>query len=279
MDCETAYNGLGKALRDLARSDEAQKISKRARFYDSGRPIRSYTEGGCLVFAEAFARWAGPGVELLSLNILDDIAEPSIEHVVAKIGDFVFDADGCKPIDTVWDRAVNHSGGWIGPFNEQMAHQGGVGCDLGPLRSLVALMRQRLRSPSDWGIPREPTGPSPRDMVCRVRVSGKMARDRFGNPDTGRRPHDTRAYKIVEELALIRPDVSQSNRDGEHRWDIRADIRCRDLVRLSGQLERETPDWVLIQLPETPSVFPKGPWHTAGSRLPSWRRRDSYSDD
>lgn len=152
-------DALGAALRDVAASVEAAGIAEKAVFLDSGRPIDGYARGGCFILAEAFARWAGPAAEILGWLTFDDAgAYVELTHVVVRVGDRYFDADGAWTLQEARERFDErvHMGGWLGPFDLEAAESSGVGCAVGPMRAFLALLRERLGKPARWGVPTEP---------------------------------------------------------------------------------------------------------------------------
>jgi hypothetical protein len=159
MPAARSLDDLGAALRDVAASPEAAVIAAQSVYLDSGRPIDSFSSGGCFILAEAFARWVGPAAEILGWLTFDDAgAYVELTHVVVRVADRYFDADGAWTLQEARERFDErvHMGGWLGPFDLDAAESSGVGCAVGPMRAFLSLLREKLGAPARWGVPTEP---------------------------------------------------------------------------------------------------------------------------
>lgn len=125
------HRAVGRALRRVAYSNESYALL----------PDGTWNAGGCWTLAAAFKRWAGPRAELVS------VASPrnATEHVVVKVGDAYYDADGAQTRDALlrkMERIERVPAPNLEPFRRSRA--GEIKCPRDTVTKLEHLLSKRL---------------------------------------------------------------------------------------------------------------------------------------
>ncbi len=173
---------LGEAINDFAPEAAEQIVKGMISGGEYKRTITNFKDGGCYILARALVRWAGPSAEVLGLWTVDpdDLAD-RLDHVVLRIGDWFFDQDGASTEKELVERwrwcdtddelvTVERDGrlvacthfnrllcAWLGSFDPSDLRAQGYRFPSDKIYALEDSIRERLGSPSSWGINRHPT--------------------------------------------------------------------------------------------------------------------------
>ena len=96
--------------------------------------------------ARAFKSWVGPTAELVAVASQRN----DVEHVVVRVGDMYFDADGAQPKRALLDKMTNLErvpGPYLTAFDSSKAR--GVACPIQTVRKLKPFLTKRL-GPNPW---------------------------------------------------------------------------------------------------------------------------------
>ncbi len=125
------YRAVGRALRRLAYSNESYALL----------PDGTWNAGGCWTLAAAFKSWAGPRAELVSVSSTRN----ATEHVVVKVGDTYYDADGAQTRASLlrkMEKVERLPAPNLEPFHRSRA--GDIKCSRSAVTKLERMLSKRL---------------------------------------------------------------------------------------------------------------------------------------